>query len=271
MNPLKSNAITDEELAIEYRFQEQMSNTISLIFNELKELPLKTRIEYLSLLYIGMVEQSANEALVREKQYDIARTQINQTIQRIDTAFQTLLSLMPKDKQSLTRHHYKKYREYFLEVKKGIEARDIYLQYPKVYGNIMTNPYLPLKGAKEYFSWLSVQDMVYGFPRINPLGKWPQYDSEFEKFIGYLLEADRQKLPDKKVEELFDVLRKKHGDLFVINYYEAIFWICCKTNQKRIEELLAKQKRLNSFDMDLTDKQIKNYLWLKDNGFIQNR
>lgn len=104
----------------EMLYSENNSDILSTLFNELKTIPLKIKIEFLSLLIVGTIEQSFNTVLMDLKQYDLALHQINKSLTRIDVAFKNILEMLPRDRRGHANFLYIKYKRDFEKYKINI-------------------------------------------------------------------------------------------------------------------------------------------------------
>ena len=267
MNPSKQATSPEHDQMV----LEKISDIVCLIFNELDNVPYKTRINFLSLLVSGIIEQSLNERLVRSydpNSCDIARKQIDLCIKRINEAFSDIMKVVPQNKHKIVKYYYNQYLENFNIYKKALNAQNSCPRYNEFYAPLLENLYAPRKDERDYFVWLTNETLAYSFSRVNPILNWPVYDSDFERFVGYLLNTRYDRgfpiIKNEQVKKLFNNLRKKHGDKFIINYYETIVFLCMYEDREHIEKLLQKQKELNIYDKDLTLRQIEAFNERKD-------
>jgi hypothetical protein len=264
INPNKSNNDIEEDAAD----AEGISVIISTLFNELKTIPENKKSDFLSLLIVGILEQSFSDALIEEGQFGEALTQINKTISRIDVAFNNILSILPPSNRNLLKFYYAKYKKQFEIFRNKIKKAQ--LKYEGAYGILMHNLYYPFKNENAYMSWLNKHEGAANITRLNPLTSWPAYDSAFETFIENLLRSSREKNTSEKVKKYFDDLRNKHDDKFIINYYEALLYLIAKRDVDYIYigQLIDKQEKMRPNE-EVTKMQ-KDYLNMVQEALSEN-
>lgn len=244
----------------DYKGTEKISDMMCVIFNELDSVPYKTKIDFFSLLVSGIIEQSSTTLLTNSydsEKCDVARKQLDSSLKKIDESFSSIIKKVPQNKHKIIKYYYSQYIELFIKVKKIINAPDSCPEYKKFYNRLLENLYAPHNNEYDYFSWLSNHWNVNSASRLIPLFVWPAYDSEFEKFVDYLLNYRYVTITNEQIKEIFNNLRKKHGDKFIINYYETIVLYCRHDEDREyIKKLLQTQKKLNIYDKDLTLRQI---------------
>jgi len=243
------------------------SDIVCQIFNELENVPYRTKINFFSLLVSGMIEQSLNEMLINyfdSNGCDMARKQLDSCIKKIDESFSNIVKMVPQNQHKIVRYYYNQYIEDYKIFKRRFDLPDSCPGYKKFYKSLLQNLYAPFKDECSYALWLSKQPYAYAVFRYIPMTHWRTYDSNFERFIGYLLNTPHLKMTTEHVKELFDNLRKKYGNKFIINYYEVIILTNMWTDRDYIEKLLEEQRKLNNCKKDLTERQIELFNIIKE-------
>jgi hypothetical protein len=250
-----------EQASLSKAFQDKLSDTTSILFNDLNALPLYKKLDFLSLLIMGVVEQSLNASLVEARQYGLAKHQLSVCLSRIDSAFESLLADSPSTKHSDLNKYHDSYRAPFLEFKKNIELeeQDAIRQIQEAFNRVMANPYGPFFDPEPYFKWLSQQEDIYSMGRHFPVLGWKPNDSAFEFFVYKALDGRDNVLHDEEIHKMFEKLRAKYGDIFIIDYYEAIVLIATWGDASRLGRILDRQRRTNKYNLALTEKQIELY------------
>jgi hypothetical protein len=123
----------------------------------------------------------------------------------------------------------------------------------------MANPYGPFFDPEPYFKWLSQQEDIYSMGRHFPVLGWKPNDSAFEFFVYKALDGRDNVLHDEEIHKMFEKLRAKYGDIFIIDYYEAIVLIATWGDASRLGRILDRQRRTNKYNLALTEKQIELY------------
>jgi len=248
---------------------EKYSDIICAIFNELNNVPYKTRINFLSLLISGLLEQTLNTTLIDHYDShgcDMARKKLDLCIKKINESFNDIIKIVPQNKHKIVKYYYNRYIEDFNMYRKRLDLPNSCPGFKKFYDSLLQNLYAPFKDECSYALWLSKQPYAYAAFRLVPIIHWRSYNSEFERFIDYLLNTRhlRIQMTTEHVKELFNNLRKKHGDRFIINYYEVIIFTNMWTDREHIKKLLEEQRKLNICKKDLTERQIELFNIIKD-------
>jgi hypothetical protein len=261
-NPDRITDLNDQEQISQSKmFQDKLSNTTSILFNDLNTLPLHKILNFLSLLITGVIEQSLNVSLVELGQYSYARHQLDLCLSRIDSAFENLLTDSPSTKHSDLNKYHDSYRELFLEFKKTIELeeQDAIDNIQESFDRVMANPYSPFHNPEQYFEWLSKQENIYSLGRYFPVITWKPNDSAFDIFIYNVFRSRNKVLHNEEIQNMFEKLRAKYGDIFIIDYYEAIILMATWGNANQLGRILDRQRTTNKYNMYLTDIQTALY------------